>query len=193
MLYSSGEVFPCTCTRVYVGIPRFFYIRLSTNPHKLYTKKICHCKICKIRMVIAFIAIFRTLLNACSPGVIHNFTKKGKKISTAISACKQASAGYIHRITEVIHHNCVHFVDNFYLLMHIQKKPYLCGGIHRKVRPLCVCRTWSRLYAFDGAAPVDMHAQGQPYISQGQLQNIQTVRRRCRNRFILGQGDIAVP
>lgn len=95
MLYSSGEVFPCTCTRVYVGIPRFFYIRLSTNPHRLYTKKICHCKICKIRMVIAFIAIFRTLLNACSPGVMH--------------------------------HNCVHFVDNFYLLMHIQKKPYLCG------------------------------------------------------------------
>lgn len=127
MLYSSGEVFPCTCTRVYVGIPRFFYIRLSTNPHRLYTKKICHCKICKIRMVIAFIAIFRPLLNACSPGVIHNFTKKGKKISTAISACKQASAGYIHRITEVMHHNCVHFVDNFYLLMHIQKKPYLCG------------------------------------------------------------------
>lgn len=127
MLYSSGEVFPCTCTRVYVGIPRFFYIRLSTNPHRLYTKKICHCKICKIRMVIVFIAIFRTLLNACSPGVIHNFTKKGKKISTAISACKQASAGYIHRITEVMHHNCAHFVDNFYLLMHIKKKPYLCG------------------------------------------------------------------
>jgi len=132
VLYSSGEVFPCTCTRVYVGIPRFFYIRLSTNPHRLYTKKICHCKICKIRMVIVFSAIFRTLLNACSPGVIHNFTKKGKKISTAISACKQASAGYIHRITEVMHHNCVHFVDNFYLLMHIQKKPYLCGGYPQK-------------------------------------------------------------
>lgn len=127
MLYSSGEVFPCTCTRVYVGIPRFFYIRLSTNPHRLYTKKICHCKICKIRMVIAFIAIFRTLLNACSPGVIHNFTKKGKKISTAIRACKQASAGYIHRITEVMHHNCVHFVDNFYLLMHIKKSRTFVG------------------------------------------------------------------
>ena len=91
-------------------------------------------------MVIAFIAIFRTLLNACSLGVIHNFTKKGKKISTAIRACKQASAGYIHRITEVMHHNCVHFVDNFYLLMHIKKAVPL-WGIHRKVRPLCVCRT----------------------------------------------------
>lgn len=135
MLYSPGEVFPCTCTRVYVGIPRFFYIRLSTNPHRLYTKKICHCKICKIRMVIAFIAIFRALLNACSPGVIHNFTKKEKKISTAISACKQASAGYIHRITEVMHNTCVYFVDNFYLPMHT-KKPYLCGDIHRKVRSL---------------------------------------------------------
>lgn len=30
-------------------------------------------------MVIAFIAIFRTLLNACSPVVIHNFTKKREK------------------------------------------------------------------------------------------------------------------
>lgn len=132
MLYSSGEVFPCTCTRVYAGIPCFFYIRLSTNPHRLYTKKICHCKICKIRMVIAFIAIFRALLNACSPGVIHNFTKKGKKISTAISACKQASAGYIHRITEVMHHNCAHFVDNFYLLIHKKKKTVPVWGYPQK-------------------------------------------------------------
>lgn len=80
-------------------------------------------------MVIAFIAIFRALLNACSPGVIHNFTKKGKKISTAISAYKQASAGYIHRITEVMHHNCAHFVDNFYLPMHTRKKDRTFVGI----------------------------------------------------------------
>ena len=132
MLYSSGEVFPCTCTRVYVGIPRFFHIRLSTNPHRLYTKKICHCKICKIRMVIVFIAILHPLLNTCSPGVIHKFTRKGKKISTTVRGSKQASAGYIHRITEVMHHGCAHFVDNFYLLMHTQKKTVPSWGYPQK-------------------------------------------------------------
>ena len=73
-------------------------------------------------MVITSIAILYSLLNACSPVVIHNFTKKGKKISTAFRGGKQASAGYIHRITEVMHHNCAYFVDNFYLLMHKRKK-----------------------------------------------------------------------
>ncbi len=123
------------CTHVFRGMPRFFYMVLSTNPQRLYTEIRGDCKICKIRIVIAFIAIFPLILNTCSPLVIHNLAKKRKNISTAVRACKQAFSGYIHRVTEVMHNTCVYFVDNFYLPMHT-KKPYLCGDIHRKVRSL---------------------------------------------------------